>query len=101
MIKSKISTFLFTLSLLLGALSAQAACSGCVVGVIKEDIIEPNATYSAIVSYTTWHTNEYGQTVHQVNFLTLTGSTMAYCQQQFNAVMNSPGTTAVQFCHKN
>jgi len=101
MIKSKISILLFALSMLLGAVSANAACSGCVlIGPVEEDF-DPFATYSAIVTYITWHTNENGQHVHRVNYLTLTGSTMPYCQQQLTAVMNSPGTSVVQFCQKD
>ncbi len=101
MIRSKISMILFTMSMLLGAFSANAICTGCVsVGPVEDDF-DPAATYSAVVSYITWYTNENGQHTHRVNFLTLTGTTMAYCQQQLSAVMNSPGTTIVQFCHKD
>ena len=99
--KSKTSILLFTLSLLLGSLTANAACTGCVyVGPIDDDI-DHLATYSAVVRYTTWHTNEHGQSYSRVNFLTLTGTSMAYCQQQLSAVMNSPGTSVVQFCQKD
>lgn len=96
-------TILFTFSLLLGAASAQAACTGCTaVGVGRDDDFDdPSATYSAEVSYITWYTNENGQRTHRVNFLTLTGSTMAYCQQQLNAVLASPGVSVVQFCQKD
>ena len=94
---------LFATSLLFGAVSAQAACSGCTaVGIAgPDDLDDPFATYSAEVKYITWHTNQHGQMVHRVNFLTLTGSTMAYCQQQLNAVLASPGVSVVQYCQKD
>ena len=56
------------------------------------------STYSAQVKYTTWGYNSNGQYVSTLNFLTLTGTTMAYCQQQLSAVMASPGVSVVQFC---
>jgi hypothetical protein len=101
--KFNIKTLLFTISLLFGAVSAQAACTGCTaVGVSgPDDLDDPFATYSAVVSYITWHTNAQGRRYHQVNYLTLTGSTMAYCQQQLSAVTNSPGVSVVQFCQKD
>ena len=101
--KFNYKTLLFATSLLFGAVSAQAACSGCTaVGISgPDDLDDPFATYSAKVSYITWHTNHLGQTFHRVNFLTLTGSTMAYCQQQLNAVMASPGVSVVQYCQKD
>jgi hypothetical protein len=96
----KISVFkaaLFTGSLLLGAASAQAACTGCVhTGPV--DIDPDIRSYSAVVKYRTWHYNSSGQYTSQVQYLTLTGSTMAYCQQQLASVTNSPGVTVVQFC---
>ncbi len=104
MIKSKIKTGLFTMSLLLGAVSAQAACTGCVgigIGVGDDDFDDPFATYSAVVSYRIWYTNSAGQRTSRLNFLTLTGTTLAYCQQQLSAVTNSPGVTVVQFCQKD
>ncbi len=96
--KSKLSVLLFTLSLLLGAVSAQAACTGCVatgpVDIDRDDI----RSYSAVVKYRIWVTTPSGTQTSQLQFLTLTGTTMAYCQQQLNAVTNSPNVTVVQFC---
>ncbi len=72
------------------------------VGVIKDPPPPPpGATYSATVKYTTWGYNSSGQYTSTVNYLTLTGTTMAYCQQQLNSVTNSPGVTVVQYCHMN
>lgn len=100
--KFNIKTLLFTISLLFGAASAQAACTGCTpIGPLDPDLDDPFATYSAVVSYITWHTNAQGRRYHQVNYLTLTGSTMAYCQQQLSAATNSPGVSVVQFCQKD
>ena len=98
MIKTKLFITAFALSLLFGSFSADARCTGCTTVGVVVDFDDPRTTYSAIVTYITWYTNAQGQHVHQVNYLTLTGTTMAYCQQQLNAVMASPGTSVVQFC---
>jgi len=95
---SLVKAALFTGSVVLGAVSAQAACNGC-VGTGPADLdIDDARSYSAVVKYRTWYINSNGHHTSQVNFLTLTGSTMAYCQQQLNAVTNSPGVTVVQYC---
>ncbi len=95
---SKMSLLLFVACMLLGAVSAQAACNGCVAtGPIDIDR-DPVYSYSAVVKYRIWVINSSGQQTSQLQFLTLTGSTMAYCQQQLAAVTNSPGVTVVQFC---
>ena len=102
--KSTMTLLLFLASLFLGITSAQAACTGCTpigIGVGDDDFDDPYATYSAVVTYITWHTNAQGQRYHRVNYLTLTGSTMVYCQQQLNAVMASPGTSVVQYCQQD
>lgn len=102
MIKSKFTLVLFVISMLLGGAAAQAACSTCVpTGPIEWEPDDPWATYSATVSYITWSYNRYGQYVHTVNYLTLTGDTMAYCQQQLSAATASPGVSVVQFCQKD
>ena len=96
--KSKFSVLLFVISMILGASSAQAACNGCVfTGPIDIDR-DPVYSYSAVVKYRIWVTNSAGQQTSQLQFLTLTGSTMAYCQQQLAAVTASPGVTVVQYC---
>ncbi len=95
---SKFSVLLFVTSLLLSASAAQAACTGCTpIGPVDIDR-DPVYSYSAVVSYRTWYTNASGQHTSQINYLTLTGTTMAYCQQQLAAVTASPGVTVVQFC---
>ncbi len=102
--KTKFKTGLFALSLLLGAVSAQAACNGCApigVGVGDDDFDDPYATYSAVVKQYIWYTNSSGQRTGYWNYTTLTGTTMAYCQQQLSAVLGSPGTMLVQFCEKD
>jgi|GEM_PF-2136743 len=101
---SKITLLLFLASLFLGITTAQAACTGCTpigIGVGDDDLDDPYATYSAVVTYITWHTNAQGRRYHQVNYLTVTGSTMAYCQQQLNAVTASPGVSVVQYCQQD
>ena len=99
MIKSKFTLALFVISMLLGGAAAQAACSTCVAtGPVDFEPDDPRATYSAVVKYTTWAHNSSGQWTHTVNYLTLTGSTMAYCQQQLSAAMGTPGTSVVQHC---
>jgi hypothetical protein len=95
---SLVKAALFTGSLLLGAVSAQAACNGCVgTGPVDLDL-DDIRSYSAVVKYRVWYTNSNGQHTSRLEFLTLTGSTMAYCQQQLNAVLNSPGVSVVQHC---
>ncbi|WP_223789439.1 hypothetical protein [Marinicella meishanensis] len=95
---SLVKAALFTGSLLLGAVSAQAACNGCVgTGPVDLDL-DDIRSYSAVVKYRVWFYNSNGQYTSQVQFLTLTGSTMAYCQQQLASVTNSPGVTVVQYC---
>ncbi len=79
--------------------SAMAVPFGHVAKIRDPDPV--GSTYSATVKYTTWGTNGSGQYTSTVNYLTLTGTTMAYCQQQLNSVMASPGVTVVQFCHIN
>lgn len=103
MIKSKIKTGLFVLSMLLGAVSAQAACSGCGIGigVGDDDLDDPFATYSAVVKQYIWYNNSQGLRTGYWRYTTLTGSTLAYCQQQLSAVLGSPGTILVQFCQKD
>lgn len=95
---SLIKAAVFTGSLLLGAVSAQAACTGCVgtgpVDIDRDDI----RSYSAVVKYRIWFYNSSGQYTSQVQYLTLTGTTLAYCQQQLSAVLNSPGVSVVQYC---
>lgn len=101
---SKITWLLFVACLFLGFTSAQAACTGCTpigIGVGDDDFDDPTATYSAIVTYITWHTNAQGQRYHRVNYLTLTGSSMTYCQQQLNSVTASPNVSVVQYCQKD
>ncbi len=102
MIKSKATLLLFTISMLLGAFSANAICSGCVfVGPADPDFDDPAATYSAVVKQLIWYTNENGQQTTRWNYTTLTGRTLAYCQQQVSAVMASPNVSIVQFCQKD
>jgi hypothetical protein len=99
---SLIRSAVFAGSLLLGAVSAQAACSTCVAtGPIIWEPDDPFATYSAVVKQRLWHQNSSGQWTSYDNYTTLTGDTMAYCQQQLNAVMGCPGVTVVQFCQKD
>lgn len=101
MIKSKITVLLFTMSMLLGAFSANAVCTGCTFEGPADDEIDMYGSFSAIVKQIIWYTNEYGQRTTRLNFTTLTGTTMTYCQQQLSAVMNSPGVTVVQFCQQD
>lgn len=98
MLKTKVLMAAVGASMLMGSFTANALCNGCVAtGPIDVDLDDPRTTYSAVVKYRTWHSTGSGQT-SQINYLTLTGSTMAYCQQQLSAVLNSPGVTVVQFC---
>lgn len=96
---SLIRSAVFASSLLLGAVCAHAACSTCVAtGPVEWEPDDPARTYSAVVKQILWHQNASGLWTSYWNFTTLTGSTMAYCQQQLNAVLGNPNVIVVQYC---
>ena len=97
MLRIKVLMAVFGVTMLLGTFTANALCTGC-VSVQRHDFDDPWTTYSGVVTYITWYTNEHGQHTHRVNYLTLTGDTMAYCQQQVNAALATPGTSLHQHC---
>lgn len=97
--KTKVFLAAFTLSLLFGSFTASAACSTCVpVGGLgpDDDIIE-FGSFSAKVRWTNPHQGPDGR-YYTYSYTTLTGTTMAYCQQQLNAVLANPNVSVVQYC---
>lgn len=99
MMKTKLFIVAFAMSLMFGTFSAQALCPGCTGGVIAEpgdDIIE-FGSFSARVKWVDPHYGPDGR-YYTYRYLTLNGTTMAYCQQQVNAVMAGGNMTVVQPC---
>jgi ABC-type sugar transport system substrate-binding protein len=101
MTRVKLFAAVLALCLLAGSWTAEARCNGCSVGVIIIEPDDPFATYSAVVRSLQWRQNEQGQNTSYWQYTTLTGTTMAYCQQQLNAVLASPNVYVVQFCQQD
>lgn len=99
MMKTKLFIVAFAMSLMFGTFSAQALCPGCTGGVVvgpDDDIIE-FGSFSVRVKWVDPHYGPDGR-YYTYSYLTLTGTTMAYCQQQVNAVMAGGNVTVVQPC---
>jgi len=98
MSKAKLFLVVFTMCLFLGSFNANAMCPGC-TSVVEEkgDDIIVYGSFSARVKWIDVHYGPDGR-LFTYSYLTLTGTTMAYCQQQLNAVLASPGVSVVQAC---
>jgi hypothetical protein len=99
---SLIKAAVFTGSLLLGTVSAQAACSTCrPTGPVDWEPDDLFTTYSAVVKQIIQYQNAQGQWTSYWNYTTLTGTTQAYCEQQLSAALTNPNVIVVQFCEAN
>ncbi len=97
---SKIKLFLVVIAMTLsfGSFNANAACSDCVpIGVGPADDIIEYGSFSAKVRWVNVQVGPDGRT-YTYSYLTLTGTTLAYCQQQVNAVMGNGNVSVVQPC---
>ena len=98
MIKTKLFMLAFAMSLVFGSFTASALCTGCtVIGVGPGDDIIEYGSFSARVRWTNPHYGPDGR-YYTYSYSTVTGTTMAYCQQQLNAVMANPNVSVVQYC---
>ena len=94
----KILFFTFAaITLSVGSFSAQAMCTGCTyVGPVDVDL-DYLYHWEARVKYQVWYTNASRQHTMRWDYLTLSGTTQTYCQNQLSSVVAS-GATVVQYC---
>lgn len=96
MIKAKLFMAAFAMSLLFGSFSANALCTGCTWEPIGDfDIVY--GSFSATVRWVDPHEGPDGR-YFTYRYSTLTGNTMASCQQQLSSVLASPGVSVVSGC---
>lgn len=77
-------------ALLSGSFSANAICTGCTPG---QGGLDPDLEYlyhyEAEVRYIAWYINESGLSATRWQYLTFSGTTLQYCQQQLNSVLDA------------
>lgn len=98
--KAKLFLMAFAMTMVFGSFSANALCTECTgagVGVGPGDDIIVYGSFSATVRSIDPHYGPDGRYL-TYSYYTVTGSTMAYCQQQLNAVMANPNVYVVYPC---
>ncbi|MCX7553637.1 hypothetical protein OS175_07080 [Marinicella sp. S1101] len=100
MSKTKLFLMAFAMTLSFATFTADAACTGCTpigIGVGPDDDIIEFGSFSATVRWVNPHEGPDGR-YYTYSYLTLTGTTMAYCQQQVSAVMGNGNVSVVSPC---
>ncbi len=98
MSKTKLFLMALAMTFSFGTFTANAACTGCTpIGIGPGDDIIEFGSFSATVRWVNPHEGPDGR-YYTYSYLTLTGTTMAYCQQQVNAVMGNGNVSVVSPC---